>query len=172
MDAELGPGLKRLIASVMDPPLMSVREVDIPVVSSFWSPAGIPLSAALPMMAVTILNMWAVHCTPQASPVHQSAPVVYSVHKFASEASSVQESAPEASPDHETIPVHPGVAASTAEPPEVVALTYELSVCPVTAKKAVYELSACWLNAFRHLDVVKTTCWSSNRASEWGRKGI
>ncbi len=27
------------------------------------------------------------------------------------------------------------------------------------------------LNAFRHLDVVKTTCWSSNRASEWGRKG-
>ncbi len=35
MDAELGPGLKRLIASVMDPPLMSVREVDIPVVSSF-----------------------------------------------------------------------------------------------------------------------------------------
>ncbi len=28
------------------------------------------------------------------------------------------------------------------------------------------------LNAFRHLDVVKTTCLSSNRASEWGRKGI
>ncbi len=28
------------------------------------------------------------------------------------------------------------------------------------------------LNAFRHLDVVKTICWSSNRASEWGRKGI
>ncbi len=27
------------------------------------------------------------------------------------------------------------------------------------------------LNAFRHLDVVKKTCWSSNRASEWGRKG-
>ncbi len=26
------------------------------------------------------------------------------------------------------------------------------------------------LNAFRHLDVVKTTCRSSNRASEWGRK--
>ncbi len=28
------------------------------------------------------------------------------------------------------------------------------------------------LNVFRHLDVVKTICWSSNRASEWGRKGI
>ncbi len=28
------------------------------------------------------------------------------------------------------------------------------------------------LNAFRHLDVVKTTCWSSNRASERGRKGF
>ncbi len=26
------------------------------------------------------------------------------------------------------------------------------------------------LNAFRHLDVVKMTCGSSNRASEWGRK--
>jgi len=26
------------------------------------------------------------------------------------------------------------------------------------------------LIAFRHLDVVKTTCWSSNRASEWGNK--
>ena len=23
------------------------------------------------------------------------------------------------------------------------------------------------LNALRHVDVVKTTCWSSNRASEW-----
>ncbi len=28
------------------------------------------------------------------------------------------------------------------------------------------------LNAFRYLDVVKTTCWSSNWASERGRKGI
>ncbi len=28
------------------------------------------------------------------------------------------------------------------------------------------------LNAFRHLDVVKTTCWSSNRSSERGRKGF
>ncbi len=27
------------------------------------------------------------------------------------------------------------------------------------------------LNAFRHLDVVKTIFWSSNRASEWGKKG-
>ena len=28
------------------------------------------------------------------------------------------------------------------------------------------------LNAFRHVEVVKTTCWSSNRASEWGRTGF
>ncbi len=28
------------------------------------------------------------------------------------------------------------------------------------------------LNAFRYLDVVRKTCWSSNRSSEWGRKGI
>ncbi len=47
-DAELWPGLKRLITCVLDPPLMSVRAADIPVVSSLSSPAGIPLSAALP----------------------------------------------------------------------------------------------------------------------------
>ncbi len=61
-DAELGPGFKRLITCVLDPPLMSVRAADIPVVSSLSSPAGIPLSAALPVMAVAILSVWAAHC--------------------------------------------------------------------------------------------------------------
>jgi len=28
------------------------------------------------------------------------------------------------------------------------------------------------LNAFRHVEVVKTTCWCSNRASELGRKDL
>lgn len=27
------------------------------------------------------------------------------------------------------------------------------------------------VNASRHVDVLKMTCWSSKRASEWGKKG-
>ncbi len=50
-------------------------------------------------MAVAILCMWAAHCTPEASHVH--------------------ESAPEDSPVHESAPEPPEVAASTAEPPEL-----------------------------------------------------
>ncbi len=65
----------RLIASVMDPPVMSVQTAGIPVVSKFSSPAGMPLSTKLSMMAVAILSVWAAHCTPEASPVHESAPV-------------------------------------------------------------------------------------------------
>ncbi len=53
---------------------MSVRVADIPVVSSLSSPAGTPLSAALLVMVVSILSVWAVHCTSEASGVHESAP--------------------------------------------------------------------------------------------------
>ncbi len=61
-------------------------------------------------MVVAILCVWAARCTPEASPVHESAP----------EASPVHKSAPEASPVHESALVPPEVAASAAEPPEVV----------------------------------------------------
>ncbi len=152
-DAELGPGFKRLITCVLDPPLMSVRAADIPVVSSLSSPAGIPLSAALPVMAVAILSVWAAHCTPEASPVHESAPEASPVHESAPEASSVHKSAAKVSPVHVSTPVPPEVAASAAEPPEVAASaaeppevvvpTFELTVCHVTATEAVAELTAC-----------------------------
>ncbi|XP_016375597.1 DNA translocase FtsK 1-like [Sinocyclocheilus rhinocerous] len=142
-NAELGRGLKRLIASVMDPPLMSVRAADIPVVPTLSSPPGIPLSTALPVMAVAILSVWAAHCapesspvhksTPEASPVHESAPEASPVHESAPEsapeASSVLESAPEASPAYESVseasPIHESVSSAfpvpepAAEPPEV-----------------------------------------------------
>ncbi len=56
-------------------------------------------------MAVAILSVWAAHCTPEASPVH--------------------EFAPKDSPVHVSTPVPPEVVASTAEPPEVVASAAE-----------------------------------------------
>ncbi|KAL0151201.1 hypothetical protein M9458_053392 [Cirrhinus mrigala] len=41
--------------------------------STASSPAGIPLSTVLPVMAaVTILNVWATHCTSESSSVHES----------------------------------------------------------------------------------------------------
>ncbi len=61
-DSELGPRWRKRIASMLDHPLMSVRTADIPVVSMLTSPAGIPLSTTLPVMAVAILSMWASHC--------------------------------------------------------------------------------------------------------------
>ncbi len=136
---------------------MSVQAAGIPVVSTLSSLtastlsslAGIPLSTVLPVMVLAILSVWAAHCTPEASPVHEPAP----------EASPVHESAPEASP-YESAPVPPEVAASTAEPPEVaastaeppevatstlaplmaVAPTSELTVFPVMAKEAIQPL--------------------------------
>ncbi len=153
-DAELGPGL---IASVMDPLLMSVRAAGIPRASALAVTETVPLTSVLPVMAVAILSVWAAHCTLEASPVHESAP----------EASPVRESAPKASPNHETTPVPPEVAASAAEPPEesastaeppevaafaaeppeVVVPTFALNVCHVTATEAVHELTACPVTA-------------------------
>ncbi|KAI2665184.1 Protein PHOX3 [Labeo rohita] len=153
IDGELGPGLTSLIASVMDPPLMLVRAAGILLASilsslrasTHSSLAGIPMSTVLPVMAVAILSVWAAHCTPEVSPVHESAP----------EASAVLESTQEPVKVLESTLVPPEVAASAAEPPEVVASTrefclvmakkaiHEISACPVTAKEAVHELSAC-----------------------------
>ncbi len=120
----------------MDLPLMSARAASIPVTSALSSPAileVLPLSAALPVMAVAILSVWAAHCTPKASSVHVSPPVPPEV--AASAAETPEEAAPTAEP--------PEVEASAAEPPEVVAPTHELIVCPVTAKEAVPELTVC-----------------------------
>ncbi len=84
--------LKRLIASMMDLPLMSVRAAGIPFMSALSSSIILEVlapSAALPVMAVTILSMWAALCAPEASSVHEPASEHSSVHKFASEASPI-----------------------------------------------------------------------------------
>ncbi len=137
MVAELGPGLTALTLS---------------------SPLGIPLSTALPMMAVAILRIWAAHCAPEASPVHVSTPEASPAHESALEACPVHKSFLEASPVHESTPEvaastaeppevapsaaeTPEVAASAAEPPKVAASASELFACPITAMEAVHELS-------------------------------
>ncbi len=85
-DVELGPRWRKLIASVMDLPLLLMRAAGIRVASALSSPAileVLPPSTALPVMGVAILHVWDAHCTPETSPFHKSAP----------EASLVQESA-------------------------------------------------------------------------------
>ncbi len=94
-EVPLGPRLSRMIASVIDPPLMSVRAADIPGASALAVTETVTvLTSVLPVMAVAILSVWAAHCTLEVSPVHESA-------------SEVAASAAEP----------PKVAASVAEPP-------------------------------------------------------
>ncbi len=103
----------------------------------------VPPSAALPVMAVAILSVWAAHCTPEACPVHESA----------LESSPVHESAPKASPVHVSTPVPPEVAASAAELTACLVVAteaiHELAVCLVMATEAVYELSVCPATAMK-----------------------
>ncbi len=96
---------------------MSVRAAGIPVTSALSSPAILdilPPSAALPVMAVAILSVWAAHCAPEVSTVH--------------------EPASEDSPVHEFTPVLPEVAASAAEPPEVAAFAAEPPECNICSR--------------------------------------
>ncbi len=164
--AELGPGL---IASVMDPPLMSVRAAGIPRASALAVTETVPLTSVLPVMAVAILSVWAVHCTPEASLVHESAPKASPVHVSTPVPPEVAASAAEPPEEVASTAEPPEVAASAAEPPEVGLLNslsvmsrpqkpfmnsesalsqpkrsvHELRVCPVTAKEAVHELRVC-----------------------------
>ncbi|KAL0169371.1 hypothetical protein M9458_033967, partial [Cirrhinus mrigala] len=92
-----------MMASVFDPPLMSVRAAGIPVASAPSSPIIkeiLPPAAALPLMAVAILCMWAAHSAPEVSSVHESASV------------SPEVAAPAAEPPK-------GATCTTIESPEV-----------------------------------------------------
>ncbi|KAI2659503.1 Foot protein 1 variant 1 [Labeo rohita] len=94
-------------ASVLDPPLVSVRAASIRVASVCLNPTikeVLPSAAALPLMAIAIWCVWAAHCAPEVSSVHKSAPDVSSVHKSAPEVSSVHKSAPEVSSVHKSAP--------------------------------------------------------------------
>ncbi len=103
-------GRGRLISSVRDPLLMS-----IPVASVLWSPAVLPPSAALPMMVVAILFVWATHSCPDPPEVTVSAP-------------DPPKAATEAVPEPFACPV------TTQE------VVPELSDCFVTATEAVTNL--------------------------------
>ncbi|KAI2654094.1 Telomere repeat-binding protein 3 [Labeo rohita] len=124
-----------MMASVLDPPLMSVWAAGIPVASRSCHPLLL-----FPLMAVAILCVWAAHSAPEVSSVHESAPEVSSVHKFTPEVPSVHESAPEVSSVYESAPVPPEVAAPAAESPKGVEFPYALSACPVVTLEAVCEL--------------------------------
>ncbi len=120
-DAELGPRLKGLIASVMDLPLISVQAAGIPRASALAVTENVPMNSVLPVMAVAILCVWAAHCTPEAFHVH--------------------ESAPESSPVHESAPEPPEVAASAAEPPELATYNWAIHKA-ITLKRQTYRGSA------------------------------
>ncbi len=69
-------GRLRLASSLGDPPLRSLRAVGIPILSAVEVLDVIPLSTVLPVMAVAMLCVWAVHCTLtlEPSPVQVSGP--------------------------------------------------------------------------------------------------
>ncbi len=125
---------------------MSVRVAGIPVVSTLLSLAGIPLSTALPMTAVTILSVWAANCTPEASPVHKSAPEVSHIHESAPVPPELAASTAEPPELMVSTAEPPELAVSTADPPKPAAAIHELIVCPVTAKEGIHKLTVCPVN--------------------------
>ncbi|KAL0168964.1 hypothetical protein M9458_037186 [Cirrhinus mrigala] len=119
-----------MMASVLDPPLASVRAANIPVASTpsrSTFKEVLPLATALPLMAVAIWCVWAAHCAPEVTSVHRSAPEVTPVHKSAPEVPSDHESAPEAFPVREAAPMPPEVSALAVEPLMEAALSFGLS---------------------------------------------
>ncbi len=115
-DAKLGPGL---IASVMDPPLMSVRAAGIPRASALAVTETVPLTSVLPVMRSPFC----------ACGLHTA--LLRPPEVAASTAEPPEVAASTAEP--------PEVAASAAEPPNVVAPTHELTGM---ATKAVPEFTA------------------------------
>ncbi|KAL0177491.1 hypothetical protein M9458_026385, partial [Cirrhinus mrigala] len=128
-----------MTASVIDPPLMSARMAGIPVVTG---PAGLPLSTALPVMAIAILSVWATHCTLEALSVHESVPEASPFHKFAPVPPEVVSPAAEPPEEAASTAEPTEVAASAAEPPKGVVPVHELTASSVMAKEAIHELTA------------------------------
>ncbi len=89
-------GCLRLASSLADPPLRSMRAAGIPRPSAVEVLEVVPLSASavLPVMAVAMLCVWAVHwtLTPEPSPVQFSGPKPSQVQESVLEPSPVQES--------------------------------------------------------------------------------
>ncbi|KAI2645829.1 Filamentous hemagglutinin [Labeo rohita] len=114
-------GRLRLVSSLADPPLRSVRAAGIlkPSVEEFIE--VVPLSAVLPVMAVAMLCVWAVHCilTPEPSPVQVSVPEPSPVQEFVPKPSPVRESFPKPSQVQVFVPEPSPVLVSVPEPSSV-----------------------------------------------------
>ncbi len=141
---ELGPRRRKLIASVMDLPLLLMRAAGIRVASALSSPAileVLPPSTALPVMGVAILYVWDAHCSPETSPFHKSAP----------EASCqrVCFSCPWSQRLHEL----------TVCPVMVTEVIPELTVCPVTATEALALPAPPWPPAPPWLPALPIPSW-------------
>ncbi|KAI2645231.1 Filamentous hemagglutinin [Labeo rohita] len=107
-----------MMASVLDPPLVSVRAANLPVASAPSKPTSketLPPAAALPLMAVAIWCVWAAHCAPEVTSVHKPAPEVTTVHKSAPEVTSVHKTAPEVTSVHKSAPEVTSVHKSAPE---------------------------------------------------------
>ncbi|KAI2652466.1 hypothetical protein H4Q32_005691 [Labeo rohita] len=107
-----------MMASVLDPPLVSVRAANIPVASTPSKSTikeVLPPATALPLMAVAIWCVWAAHCAPEVTSVHKSAPEVTSVNKSAPEVTSVHKSALEVTSLNKSAPEITSVHKSALE---------------------------------------------------------
>ncbi len=94
------PCQSRLASSLADPTLRSVRAAGIARLQAVKVLEVVPLSAVLPVMAVAMLCVWAVHCTltPETSPVKVSSPKPSPVQESITEPSPVQVYGPKPSP--------------------------------------------------------------------------
>ncbi|KAI2645707.1 hypothetical protein H4Q32_026205 [Labeo rohita] len=144
-----------MLASMLDPPLVSVRAASIPVASAplnLTIKEVLPSAAALPLMAIAICLLQRSHLTASPVPPEVPAYAAEPLEVAASTAASLVAVVPTT--------VSPEMAAEAAEPHKmgtsvlapctVVApndphLTNELPACPVTAMKAVliHDAGAC-----------------------------
>ncbi|KAL0153759.1 hypothetical protein M9458_050875 [Cirrhinus mrigala] len=109
-----------MMASVLDPPLVSVRSANLPVVLAHSGPTSketLPPAAALPLMAVAIWCVWATHCAPEVTPVPKSAPEVTSGLESAPESLSDLKPAAELSSGLQPAPELPSDLKSAPEVP-------------------------------------------------------
>ncbi len=122
---------------------MSVRTAGLPKPTHSAPPVHelLPLSETLSRVGIALCCIWATYTTtglPQGKAVTAEPP---QAAELASTSCMVVLPSNIPSPGHGSTVEPPEVVALAAEPPEVsVVSSCELSSCPVTAKKAAYEL--------------------------------
>ncbi|KAI2655612.1 Protein FAM71E2 [Labeo rohita] len=150
------------MASVLDPPLVSVWAASILVASVPLNPTikeVLPSTAALPLLSIAIWCVWAAHCAPEVSSDSESVPVPPEVAVLVAELPKGAADTTIESPEVVAYAaLSPEVAAEAAEPHKTG--TSVLAPCTVVAPnhshlasvlmpglelatEAVYELSPC-----------------------------